>query len=89
MTVAAKLFHNKTPKICGTEIKGINTRVAIGFAISLLSRPKKRISRKRIVSWWKWRRSGPSVGVPNFHRRHIAKPVSATGQKILGVWKMG
>ena len=24
---------------------------------------------------------GRSVGFPNFHRRHIAKPVSATGQK--------
>ena len=80
-TVAIILFQNKTPKICGTDINGINMIVAIGFAISLLSRPKKRISRKRIVNWWKCRRSGRPAGVPNFQRLHMAKTVSATGQK--------
>ena len=80
-TDASKLFQNKTPKNCGAEIKGMRSRVATGFAIPLLSRPKNRISIKRIASWWKWSRSGRSAGLPNFHRRHIAKTVSATGQK--------
>ena len=62
-------------------MKGASAKVVNGLTSFLLSLPKKRISRKRIASWWKWSRSGRSVGFPVFNRRQIANPVSATGQK--------
>ena len=80
-TVAKKLFQYKTPSTCGAEIRGASIMVDKGLTNFLCFRPKKRISRKRIASWWKCSRSGWPAGLPNFQRLQIASPVSATGQK--------
>ena len=80
-TVAPKLFQSITPRIWGAETRGARITVDKGLTTFLFCLPKKRISKKRIRSWWKCKRSGLSAGLPNFQRRHIAKPVSATGQK--------
>ena len=68
------------PKICGTEIKGTRMRVAIGF-VTLSCLDQKIEFQGSALRVGKWRRSGRSVGLPNFHLRQIARPVSATGQK--------
>ena len=79
----------RSPQICGTTISGAMISVASGFAIARRLRPRRRISRKRITSWWKWSRSGLSAGLASRIRRHIASAVSAIGQKKINSMAKG
>ena len=78
-TVASRLFQYNIPNNCGAEIRGISTIVAIVNNVSSAS-TKKTNFEKTHCHLMEVKPSGRSA-FPNFQRRQMAKPVSATGQK--------
>ena len=68
-TEALKSSQNKTPSTCGVEIMGMSNRVATGFVISLLSRPKTEFQEN---AWQAGGNVGGLVGRSDFPTSIVA-----------------